>query len=379
MKSQKKNILILSIAYLPNTGGVETHLKDLTEVLKKSGWLTTVLTYQPLQNPTRGKWIEKEKKLTIYRLPVIRGLFYKLLDKPLLEFLFLGTLQFFVTPIILLSNPDIQIINAQGIISGFSAAIWSRLFKKRLVIATQSVYVFPKSGLYRRVVSWIFKSSDKILAISDQSALEVEDLGIPAKKIQVFTHWEDTNKFKPVEKKKAKAKLSLTNKFVVSFFGRLVKEKGVEVILKLPKKLLPHINLLVYGVGPLEQAVKLAANARQLNYMGIVDPADLPWHYSAADLVIMPTLSEEGFGRIAAGAMLCGTPMIVSNKGALPEVVGPEVGVVVDPKPEDFAASINYLFKNPAKLKKLAQNCRKYALKRFSAKNARIILKTFEG
>ena len=57
-----KNILITSIAFLPNIGGVETHLKDLVSELVKSGWEVSVLTYQPLQTPVNGQWIERQDR-----------------------------------------------------------------------------------------------------------------------------------------------------------------------------------------------------------------------------------------------------------------------------------------------------------------------------
>jgi hypothetical protein len=131
LKNQQKNILITSIAFLPNIGGVETHLKDLVDELVKKDWRVTVLTYQPLQTPTNGRWIEKKGDVTIIRLPVVKGYFYKLVDKPLLEFLFLAPLQFLCLPIVLLFRPSIKVINAQGLVAGFSSAFWSGIFQKK--------------------------------------------------------------------------------------------------------------------------------------------------------------------------------------------------------------------------------------------------------
>ncbi|MBU0569230.1 glycosyltransferase, partial [Patescibacteria group bacterium] len=147
-KKTNKSVLIFSICYLPNIGGVETHLKDLENELVKRDWNVTVLTYQPLNTPTLGKWVEKRKNVVIYRLPIIRGIFYELVDKPFLEFFFLFPLQFIILPLILLMHPSIQTVNAQGIVSGFSASIWAKIFGKKYVIAAQSIYDFPTSGSY---------------------------------------------------------------------------------------------------------------------------------------------------------------------------------------------------------------------------------------
>lgn len=371
----KHHVLILAIGFLPNIGGLETHLKDLIDQLIKKDWKVTVLTYQPLNTPVLGKWIEKARNLIIFRLPVFRGLFYKLYKKPLLEFLFLEPFLFISTPIILTIYPDTYVINAQGLIAGFAATFWSKIFRKRYVITAQSVYHFPKKGLYRWVCRWIFKSADKVIAISNQTKEDIETLGVDPKNIVVYTNWENSEIFVPIEKKKAKIKVGFQDKFVVSFFGRLVEEKGVEVLIEAIKLSDNRITFAIYGEGPLENYVKSAEKEiKNIKYMGIVKPEFLPLHYSVADLVLMPTLNEEGFGRVAAGALFCGTPVIASNRGALPEVVNDSVGKVINPTPEEITKAVNFYFLNGAALRRCALNARKYALSKFSEKNAEAII-----
>lgn len=373
-----KEILIVSIAYLPNIGGVETHIKDLINELLNSNWRVRLLTYQPLQTPKRGLWIEKGKNLFIYRLPMIRGLFYKLVKLPFLEFLFLAPLLFLFTPLVLIVHKNISVINAQGIVAGFVAAFWSKVFNKRYVIATQSVYHFPKTGLYKAFAKWIFENADHILVISKQSGEDVGSLGVDKKKIQVFTHWEDINRFTPSDKYKAKKIVGFGNKFVVSFFGRLVAEKGVSELLDSVRSLNKNITLAIYGEGPLRQLVERKSKKyKSLVYMKTIPPESLPLHYSAADLVIVPSVHEEGFGRVAAGALLCKTPVIASNRGALPEVVNDKVGKIIEVTPKNIAESINFFFTHPTELKKRAVLARDYAVKKFSNKNAEAIIDSF--
>ncbi|MDO8638392.1 MAG: glycosyltransferase family 4 protein [Candidatus Daviesbacteria bacterium] len=376
----RKNILILAIGFLPNIGGLETHLKDLIDELLKRDWRVTVLTYQPLNTPTLGKWIERQKNATIFRLPVFRGLFYKLLKIPVMEFIYLEPLFFLITPAILLRYPQIQVVNGQGIIAGFSAAFWSKIFGKRYVVSVQSVYNFPKKGLYRQISSWIFKSADKIIAISKQAKQDVESLGVNPDKIQLYTNWENSDFFKPQNREIAKRKVGFEGKFVVSFFGRLIEEKGIKVFIESIELLDKGITLAVYGEGPLKDYVKKAARKyNNVYYMGIVTPDSLPLHYSAADIVLMPTLNEEGFGRVAAGALFCGTPVIASNRGALPEVVNERVGKIIDPIAQEIAKAVNFYYANPKILRKCALNARKYAMFKFSSKNVQNILHAFEG
>lgn len=374
----RKHVLIMSIGFLPNIGGLETHLKDLIDELIKKDWRVTVLTYQPLNTPILGKWVEKKKNVIVFRLPILRGIFYKLYKKPFLEFLFLEPLLFMITPLVLLIYSNITVVNAQGLVAGFSASFWTKIFRKRYVVSAQSVYHFPKKGLYRQVCRWIFKSADKIVAISNQAKQDIENLGIHSSKIQLYTNWEDSKFFKPVEKEKAKKEIGFSNKFVISFFGRLIEEKGIKIFIDSIKLSDDGITFLIYGEGPLidyvMSAVKKNNNAY---YMGIITPELLPLHYSAADLVVMPTLNEEGFGRVAAGALFCGTPVIASNRGALPTIVNDSVGKIIEPTVQEITKAVNSYFHDRHVLKKSARNARKYALSKFSKKNVESIISSY--
>lgn len=375
----KKSILILAIGFLPNIGGLETHLKDLIAELIKDKWKVTVLTYQPLNTPTLGKWIEKEDQLLIFRLPVLQGIFYKLLKTPLLEFLFLEPLIFLATPFVLLRYSEIEVINGQGLIAGFAASFWAKVFRKRSVVSAQSIYGFPNKGFYRQICKWIFNSANRVVAISNQAKKEIRTLGVEDNRIIVYTNWEDSNFFKSQDKMAAKQKIGFDNKFVVSFFGRLVKEKGVKSLLEAIKLCDKNITFAIYGEGPLlDLVLDVSQHAVNVIYMKTIPPDQLPLHYSAADIIIMPSLHEEGFGRVAAGALFCGTPVIASNKGALPEVVDNSVGRIINPFPQEIAHSINYFFLNRKALKNRAQNARAYALRKFSEKNAEKIITAYD-
>ena len=113
--------------------------------------------------------------------------------------------------------------------------------------------------------------------------------------------------------------------------------------------------------------------------MGTIAPQLLPLHYSAADLVVMPTLNEEGFGRVAAGALFCGTPVIASNRGALPMVVNDSVGKIIEPTAQEITKAVNFYFHNRHVLKKSARNARKYALSKFSKKNVGVQILTLNN
>jgi len=80
-------------------------------------------------------------------------------------------------------------------------------------------------------------------------------------------------------------------------------------------------------------ALRRAAAAPELGdrviFTGFVPDEDLVYVYNAAGVLVLPSL-DEGFGLPAVEAMACGTPVIVSRAGALPEVVG-DAGMLFDP------------------------------------------------
>lgn len=94
----------------------------------------------------------------------------------------------------------------------------------------------------------------------------------------------------------------------------------------------------------------------------IVAPSDqgLAAVMAGAAAFCLPSLSE-GFGLTALEAMACGTPCVVSNRGALPEVVG-DAGVIAEPDPESLADALSRLLDDEPRRRALSHAARKRAL-----------------
>jgi glycosyltransferase involved in cell wall biosynthesis len=87
----------------------------------------------------------------------------------------------------------------------------------------------------------------------------------------------------------------------------------------------PDALVLIAGRGALTKTLgeQISAAGLQDNVklLGFVPDADLPRAYRAADLTVVPSLSLEGFGLVAAESLAAGTPAMVTPVGGLPEVV----------------------------------------------------------
>jgi len=368
-------VLQISAHFNPNIGGVETHLTDLVNILTKRGWRVFVLTYKPLTTKVSSRIYENQQLLKIFRIPWFAGLFYKLIKYPLLEFFYLLPGLFLTTPFVLFFvNP--QIIHAHGLVAGFTAVFWGKIFRKKIIISLHSIYNFPRVGVYRSFVTLVFKNADYVLGLSKQSTEEIRSLGIKEIKVKKFTYWIDLKKFKKVDN--AKFQLDWEEKFTCLFVGRLVYEKGVVELLRSVKDWDQNICLKIIGSGPLEKKVEDAVlNLPNLNFIKGIDSDNLPIYYSGSDLLIVPSVSEEGFGRVILESLACGTPVIGARKGAIPEALEESVGKIIDISPEKIKQAVEYFYRSRSELKELARKCRGFAERRYSEKNAEKIIKAY--
>jgi glycosyltransferase involved in cell wall biosynthesis len=111
-----------------------------------------------------------------------------------------------------------------------------------------------------------------------------------------------------------------------------------------------------------EAEVASLALRDRVHFTGYVPQADLPALYNAASVFVFPSL-HEGFGLPALEALACGTPVVTSNRSALPEVAG-NAALLVDPLDADaIATAIERILDDPG----LAAQLRRAGLERAAA------------
>jgi glycosyltransferase involved in cell wall biosynthesis len=377
----KSSILLLTTPFRPNIGGVETHLDDLLKEGVKKDYDFVVLTYQPLITKAWGKSIEKAKGLVVYRIPWIRMNLFLILEKyPALEFLYLFPALFIAGLILMMfKGSNIKIIHAQGLVAGAVGVILSSIFDKKIIISTHSIYNFPTNGIYRNFVKYLVNKAEKILTLSNQSKEEIQKLVISKEKVAVFRYWVDQGVFKAIKKETAREKLNLPSNFICLFVGRLVAVKGIGELLKAAKLLEEECTFLIIGDGPLATQVREAESKMQnIIFRESIENKELPLYYNAANVLIIPSTHEEGFGRVILEALSCGVPVIGSDRGAIPDVISKEVGIIIKITPLNITKILKLFIKNPTKLDKMAKSARNFALKKYNAKNLKLITRYYE-
>jgi glycosyltransferase involved in cell wall biosynthesis len=229
-----------------------------------------------------------------------------------------------------------------------------------------------------RVVGWLnrraMRHARRVIAISRAVAQFVIDVeGIDSRKVVTVHYGLEPGSISPAQRALARAALGCSESgFVIGFVGRLIEQKGVDVLIDaFPaiRERHPQATLVIVGDGPLRERLRaraerlgLGASAR---FAGWVPQARsiMP----ACDLVAMPS-RWEGFGLTALEAMACGLPLVASDVDALPEILrDQETGLLVPPDDSRaLAAAINGLLDRPEWAAQLGGHGRERVLRFFS-------------
>lgn len=170
--------------------------------------------------------------------------------------------------------------------------------------------------------NFIFKSKIyKIFCYSNQIKKNFEILGYK-KKSYVMPLGYDEKVFNMKNRRKKK-------KLVISYFGRITREKGIHVILKSLKNFKYNNWIFILDTDYIEDKeyynsiIKyLKLNFNKKNYSLIkTDHYKIANHMRYSDIVILPSLHEEQYGRVIQESVACGSVAIASNIGALPEII----------------------------------------------------------
>lgn len=172
-------------------------------------------------------------------------------------------------------------------------------------------------------------------------------------------------------------------RFTVGFAGRLVEEKGVDLLLEAVAGL-PDVHLKILGSGPTRPALQEKAVAiglgEQVTFLGTLPSPRMPEFYHCLDVLVLPSRSRpnwiEQFGRVLVEAMACGVPVVGSTCGEIPHVIG-DAGLIF---PEGDAAALRERLRrlqaDPALREELARRGRERVLAHFT--HARIAAQTVE-
>ncbi|MCO5973022.1 glycosyltransferase family 4 protein [Actinoallomurus soli] len=199
---------------------------------------------------------------------------------------------------------------------------------------------------WRMRVARLTRLAAAVITVSANSAREIEaEFGVPPDRLHVIPHGIDTRRFHPDGSADGRllAPLRLAERFVL-YLGNLDPRKNLPALVEAVGR--PEISRLgvplvvaggsFRGSAPIEA---LLADAPHVRYLGQV-PAELVAPLMRAAAVFALPSSHEGFGLPVVEAMACGTPVVTSDRGALPEVTGDAAHVITDLGPGSIAGAL---------------------------------------
>jgi glycosyltransferase involved in cell wall biosynthesis len=167
--------------------------------------------------------------------------------------------------------------------------------------------------------------ADVVIAVSENTADDIVDIfGVPRTRVEVVPHGVAAS-FTPMSAEDlavARARLKLPERFIL-FVGTIEPRKNLETLLEAWAMMRDRPDLVVVGAwGWRYESIRerISRMGPRLHHIEGLDPGDLPAVYNLARALAHPAWYE-GFGLPPLEAMACGTPVLVSDRSSLPEVV----------------------------------------------------------
>lgn len=325
MSAKTPKVLMLTPSYDPIIGGTETVVKNLAINLNKIGVQTDVMTFNMDKKwEPRWKWEAKEENgFEVYRIPAFNP-FTRILRIPN------PTGYFFKINVI--PNPSFRKVIKDYDILHFhddvdlTFPLFSYFVKKPKLFSCHTLdATFNK---YKNsFLKYIFRNvADVYISGCKSTAALLTKLGIPDSKIRVLYYGVDTDRYIPDVKSKEEN--------LVLCASRIEPRKGIDLLLKSLRYIQTPIHLAILGVenksnyfNEIKKMVDIEnkRGKHKITFLLTVTGDKLiPW-YQKASIFVTPHIYNPVFPVVNPEALSCGTPIVGTNVGGIPEIVIDEI------------------------------------------------------
>ena len=229
----------------------------------------------------------------------------------------------------------------------------------------------------------VLNETDRIVVSTEAEVKELIELyNVDKNKTKIIPPGVNLGHFYPINKEEARAYIHQKKECMILFVGRIEPLKGIETLMRALGELKKRediddskICLTIIGGDATateetmgEEMARLHKIREELgvesfvNFIGKKSQDELPYYYSAANMVVVPS-KYESFGIVALEAMACGTPVIASDVGGLSCLVkNEETGFIIpDSDPVALSEKIALLMNQPQLRKRIGAQAAEYA------------------
>lgn len=238
---------------------------------------------------------------------------------------------------------------------------------RTVFVAWQNLYrAYPAP--YAWIERYNYRRAAAIIAGNADAANVLRRKGYAGPMAVFSVHGVDPDIYRPL------ARTSSPNTFIIGYLGRLVSYKGVGLLIEALQGMPDHCRLRLVGSGPDERALRCLASERgvveRVDFVPAVAAADVPQMLADIDVLAAPSLTQpnwkEQFGRVLIEAMACGIPVIGSDSGEIPHVIGAAGMIVPEGDVEALRVGLLRLANDAAMRERFSRAGRVRALEQFT-------------
>jgi glycosyltransferase involved in cell wall biosynthesis len=198
----------------------------------------------------------------------------------------------------------------------------------------------PEAAVYaaslRRQQPRLFEHVDQFVAVSDALAARLRDLGLPSSLTATLPNFMPTAEF-ATESRAGDGEFALAA-------GRLTEEKGFDTAIAAARG--AGVPLVIAGAGPDEARLRSLAAGTDIRFVGRLAPGDLAGLRQRAAVVLAPSRWEEPCPYSVLEALAAGVPVLASDRGGLPELVGSAAALPAT-DPAAWRVALSALWRDP--------------------------------
>jgi glycosyltransferase involved in cell wall biosynthesis len=333
--SKDLSVMMLSWEFPPRViGGISPHIYNLSRSLAKTGVKVNVVTCDfpgaPQHETTNG--------VEVYRIDSYKN---PAPDFATWVYLMNLNMQKEAAALVRSLGGKIDIFHAHDWLVATAGIGLKHVFRRPFFATMHSTEIGRRNGIhtdYERMIheteAWLTYEAWKVICCSDYMISHVRwAFGLPPDKLVMVPNGVNFEAYTRKENENVsqfRSRFALPQEKIVLFVGRLVHEKGAQVLVSAIPKVLERINAKFVFVGngymkdQLSDLVRGMGIAHKVMFTGFVDNETLRKLQKCADVSVVPSLFEP-FGIVALEAMAAGSPVVVSDTGGLSEIVNHEV------------------------------------------------------